>query len=126
MFYSMRYREAVVDAFPEVNFPSSWAKGNIFLFLLEVYFINIVYIHFLGRTREKEVWPIDKWRQFLIDLATSKGLNPHSPATWEIINKKHIEAAGGAKVNDLLQLYSEVFPEIPFRKEWIQGNIILA
>jgi hypothetical protein len=49
----------------------------------------------LTATRKKGWWRHrENRRQFLIDLATSKGLDPFTISTWQIITKNDIQTAG--------------------------------
>ena len=60
------------------------------------YFIYLIlFIYVLDVYREKGYWnKHENRRQFLIDLATSKGFDPFNPDTWtDHISRQHIEKA---------------------------------
>jgi hypothetical protein len=89
---STPYRKLIVSTFPEINFGSEWAKG----WISSLSFIHSVLTNkcVFEENRNKGYWKDrENRRQFLIDLATSKGLDPFKSTTWTSTTWKDVIAA---------------------------------
>jgi hypothetical protein len=97
--------------------------------------------HSQQNVRRKGFWQNrENRRQFFIDLATSKGLDPFHPDTWKKITRKDLRAfkvsffslfqssyfyilQGDSMVRQfhLRKAVADAFPEIEFDAEWLKG-----
>jgi hypothetical protein len=129
----MTYRHVITEAFPEIQFDSNWAKGN--LLTLDELFLTFLCT---GALKSKFWQKRENRRQALIDLATSKGLDPFDTVTWETkITHKDVmqakvkqytkiqffthhngQAAGALNYFDYGPLVVDAFPELRFTPEF--------
>jgi hypothetical protein len=103
MLKVIAYRKAIADAFPEIQFDEAWVKGwLIFFFILCFIFTHCLNV-FLLEWHTRGFWKDrENRRQFLIDLAKSKGLDPFDPQTWTTITHNDVRAS---KVTESLPIF---------------------